>query len=80
MRRLTLSIAFVSFLGPTTILAAGMDARWTGGMMNGLMWRQMDDAAKTYYVAGILELSSTIENKDQGAIINLDKSSVMLHF
>jgi len=74
MRRLVFSVIALAFLlMPAGLHAATMDARWTGGMMNGLMWRQMDDIAKTYYVAGILEVSSTLENKQQGAVIDVEK-------
>lgn len=72
-RFLSSLILVASLLTPAALQAASMDARWTGGMMNGLMWRQMDDNAKTYYVAGILELSSTLENKQQGAVIDLER-------
>ncbi len=73
MRRNILPIVVFAFsLTPAIVQAATMDARWTAGMMNGLMWRQMDDAAKTYYVAGILELSSTLDNKQQGAVIDVE--------
>jgi hypothetical protein len=78
MRRLYL-LAFPLLLCvfiPSLLLAAqpkhGTDARWTAGMMNGLMWRQMDDIAKTYYVAGVLEVSSTLEPK-AGAAIDVEK-------
>jgi hypothetical protein len=74
MRRMITSVIGLGvFLVAAVLHGASLDARWTAGMMNGLMWRQMDDVAKTYYVAGILELSSTINNKQQGAVIDVDK-------
>ncbi len=74
--RLTTCLLLLSALLTRTATAQqprrGTDARWTAGMMNGFMWRQMDESAKIYYVAGVLELSSTLEPKT-GAAIDVNK-------
>jgi len=74
MKPLTITalVILLSMATPVTVTAEqprqGTDARWTNGMMNGLMWQQMDAMAKIYFVAGVLELSSTIDPKVGGAI------------
>lgn len=64
-------------LGTTLLLvtvcpAFGQDNRFSQGMMNGYMWRQMSEEDKTYYVAGVVEASSLLGDAPQRPV-NLEK-------
>src|SRR5438445_7943888 len=64
---------FVAALFVTCLsTASAQDNRWSGGMLNGYAWRQMDDVARTYYVAGVVEVSSTLED-DPRRPVDLEK-------
>lgn len=52
-------------LGAVLLLASvspvlGQDNRFSQGLMNGYMWRQMSEEDRAYYVAGVVEASSLL--------------------
>ena len=52
--------------------AFSQDNRFSQGLMNGFMWGQMSEEDKTYYVAGVVEASSTVRD-DPNAPVNMEK-------
>jgi hypothetical protein len=56
----------------TSFSSFAQDNRFSQGLMNGYMWRQMSEEDKAYYVAGVVEASSLLgENPNRP--VNLEK-------